>query len=352
MKVLVVDDDLITREMVAAVLRDNGKEVVTAENGRVALEILESEEIRMVVTDWMMPEIGGLELCREIRKRGGGYTYVVMLTSNSGAEQLVEGMSAGADDFVTKPFSPEELIVRLRAGERILALESRDVTIFALARLAEARDPETGAHLERVRLYCRALCRQLRANGEFVDELDAQFEQLVYATSPLHDIGKVAIPDCVLLKPGRLNDAEFDIMKLHTTYGAETLASAAAEHPGARFLEIARDIAWCHHEWYDGSGYPRGLAGEDIPLAGRIVAVADVYDAITSKRVYKAAYDAGVARGILIDESGTHFDPRIVDAFTQIEDEFDAIRSKHLEDVDVETGPAPAASGRPKPTTA
>ena len=347
MKVLVVDDDLITREMVSSVLIEHGYEVATAANGLLALERIEKEDIRMVVTDWMMPEMGGVELCREVRARSHqGYVYMVLLTSNSGQEQLVEGMTAGADDFVGKPFSPQELIVRLRAGERMLALESRDVTIFALARLAEARDPETGEHLERVRLYCRALCRQLREMGEFADELDPQYEQLVYSTSPLHDIGKVAIPDCVLLKPDRLNNAEFEIMKLHTTYGAETLSSALAEHPGARFLEMARDIAWCHHEWFDGTGYPRGLVGDDIPLAGRIVAVADVYDAITSKRVYKAAYDAGIARGIILGESETHFDPRIVEAFSQIEDQFDAIRTAHMENVEVESGPVPAATGR------
>jgi putative two-component system response regulator len=147
----------------------------------------------------------------------------------------------------------------------------------------------------------------------------------------LHDIGKVAIPDCVLLKPGRLSDEEFEIMKQHTSLGAQTLQDALEEHPEAMFLQIARDIAISHHERFDGSGYPNGLTGDDIPLAGRIVAVADVFDALTSKRVYKEAFADHVSRSIVVDGAGAHFDPRIVDVFCGLKDEFDAI-NQHLRD--------------------
>jgi len=203
--------------------------------------------------------------------------------------------------------------------------ETRDVVIFAMARLAESRDPETGAHIERVQSYCQALAEQLAASGQHQSLIDAEFIHLMYRTSPLHDIGKVGIPDDVLLKPGRLSDREFEIMKTHPTIGAETLEAAMARFPNTRFLQMARDIAMTHHERFDGTGYPSGLKGEDIPLCGRIVALADVYDALTSRRVYKAAFTHHVARGIIVRESGKQFDPAIVAAFLAIEDKFEAI---------------------------
>jgi PAS domain S-box-containing protein len=203
--------------------------------------------------------------------------------------------------------------------------ETRDVVIFAMARLAESRDPETGAHIERVQSYCQALAEQLAAAGQHQSLIDPEFIHLMYRTSPLHDIGKVGIPDDVLLKPGRLSDREFEIMKTHPTIGAETLEAAMARFPNTRFLQMARDIAVTHHERFDGTGYPSRLKGEDIPLCGRIVALADVYDALTSRRVYKAAFTHHVARGIIVRESGKQFDPAIVAAFLAIEDKFEAI---------------------------
>src|SRR6185295_753174 len=225
----------------------------------------------------------GLELCRAIRNHDfGGYVYFILLTGRDGSASIVEGLATGADDFITKPFDPEELSARVRVAERILSLNTRDMTIFALAKLAESRDPETGHHLERVQNYSRRLAQHLLQSGRYPDEVDAAFVNLIYDTSPLHDIGKVAIPDCVLLKPGRLSDDEFQIMKTHTTMGAQTLEAAARKYPKARYLRIAREIAESHHEKWDGGGYPKGLIGCDIPLAARIVALADVYDALVS----------------------------------------------------------------------
>jgi putative two-component system response regulator len=235
---------------------------------------------------------------------------------------VVEGLNAGADDYITKPFQPEELQVRLRVGERVLSLESRDLTIFALAKLAESRDPDTGAHLERIREYCRIMAQELVRTGETGEDLDGDFVHMMYLTSPLHDIGKVGIPDRILLKPGPLTDEETEIMRQHTVIGGETLDALVAAHPEARFLLLARDIAWTHHERYDGSGYPRGLAGLDIPLCGRIAALADVYDALTSKRVYKDALSHQVARDVIYEGRGSHFDPRVVDAFLRRDQDF------------------------------
>lgn len=322
MRILIVDDDPISLAMLENALQQHGYEVVCANNGLEALEIVRAGEIRMIISDWMMPEMSGVELCRAVRAEGmSHYVYFVLLTSRSEAH-AVEGLDAGADEYLTKPFEPGELLARVRAARRVLSLETRDVTIFALAKLAESRDPETGAHIERVQNYARTLATELHRRGEHADQVDAEYIRLIYSTSPLHDIGKVAIPDCVLLKPGRLTDREFDIMKTHASAGAMTLENALHRFPEARFLRVARDIAAAHHERWDGSGYPRGLVGEDIPLAGRIVALADVYDALVSRRVYKDAFNPDIARAIILDETGKQFDPAVIEAFKAQEDTF------------------------------
>ena len=327
MKVLIVDDDPVAMEILRASLEANGYEVLSADNGREAMQILLAGSCRMVVSDWEMPEMSGLELCRRIRSRSfGGYIYFILLTSHSGIGNLIQGLNAGADDFIAKPFQPDELRVRIHVGERILSLEARDLVIFSLAKLSESRDPDTGAHLERIREYCRILAEYLAGRPDLQGQVDGDYVETIYLTSPLHDIGKVGIPDRVLLKPGRLREDEFEIMKKHTTIGSETLNAAAKAHPNARFLRMARDIAWTHHERFDGSGYPRGLAGQGIPLCGRIVAVADVYDALTTKRIYKPAFTQEKARSIVLEGRGSHFDPMIVNAFLAHEADFIQVR--------------------------
>ena len=327
MHVLVVDDDDVTATILEHSLTEFGYDVTVARDGREAFNIIRKGEIRMVVSDWCMPEMSGVELCRQVRqRRSGAYVYVILLTSNNRTQDVVEGLNAGADDYITKPFQPEELQVRLRVGERILSLESRDLTIFALAKLAESRDPDTGAHLERIREYSRIMAADLSRIENPPSEIDGDFVQMIYLTSPLHDIGKVGIPDNILLKPGPLDEQEFEVMKQHTVIGGETLDALAQSHPEARFLLLARDIAWSHHERYDGSGYPRGLAGHQIPLCGRIVSVADVYDALTSRRVYKEAYSHETAMSIICDGRGSHFDPEIVDAFVRRQSDFKRLK--------------------------
>jgi PAS domain S-box-containing protein len=222
---------------------------------------------------------------------------------------------------------------RIERDSRRHETELRDVVIYALARLAESRDPETGSHIERVQHYCRALAEQLLTVNAFPDLLDDEFVRLIYSTSPLHDIGKVGIPDHVLLKPGKLTPQEFEIMKTHAQQGAATLDSAIARFPNTRFLHRAREIAVTHHERFDGTGYPNALAGEAIPLCGRIVALADVYDALTSQRVYKAPMSHEMARELIVKESGKQFDPKVVEAFLAIEHSFSTIRRQHSEPV-------------------
>lgn len=327
-RILVVDDDEIGLAIVKNALAHAGHDVVTASNGEEALALLRRDDIRLVITDWEMPVVDGLDLCRAIRRREGGYVYAILLTSHGSSAAIVTGMSAGADDFIVKPFNQAELMARVRAGERVLGLETREMVIFALAKLAESRDSDTGQHLERVQSYSRKLAEALVENPAYANEVDSEFVRLVYQTSPLHDIGKVGIPDCVLLKPGRLSDHEFDIMKSHTLLGAQTLEAALENYPTAKFLQMARDIALAHHERWDGLGYPRRLQGQEIPLAARIVAVADVYDALTSKRVYKGSFTHTVAREIILGDSGTHFDPAVVEAFKAVETDFLEIRQR------------------------
>lgn len=331
MRILIADDDAMALDLLEHTLAKAGHEIVRAGDGRQALDLVRAGNFRLVVSDWQMPNLNGLDLCRAIRRdSGGGYVYVILLTATDAASNI-EALSAGADDILHKPFNPAEITVRIRTAERILSVETRDLAIFAMAKLAESRDPESGKHLERVRHYSRLLAQDLSEQPQFAATVDAGFVRLIYLTSPLHDIGKVAIPDSVLLKPGRLSDREFGIMKLHTTFGARTLQAALEEHPEANFLVMAKQIAETHHERFDGSGYPNGLVAHAIPLSGRIVAVADVYDALTSRRPYKAAFAHEVARSMILDERGSHFDPDVIDAFLRCETQFIETATKFAE---------------------
>ncbi|HEY4329334.1 MAG TPA: response regulator [Phycisphaerae bacterium] len=327
MQVLIVDDDDFALDVLTNTLSRMGFSAVPATDGIQAMEILRRGEIRLVITDWDMPNMNGLELCRAIRKEDlSGYVYVIMLTAREGNRQRMEGLCAGADDFLNKPLDPEELLVCLKTSERILALETRDVALFALAKLAESRDTETGDHIERVQSYTRIIARNLSDDIKAGHGVDDEYIRLLYQTSPLHDLGKVGIPDAILLKPDRLTPDEFAVMKTHTIIGAETLDAALRRFPNARFLQMAREIAATHHERFDGTGYPNGLAGQQIPLCGRIVAVADVYDALCSRRVYKSAMSHEQAMTIILQGQGTHFDPEVVQAFVRAEEQIIAVR--------------------------
>ncbi|MBV8782397.1 MAG: response regulator, partial [Phycisphaerae bacterium] len=329
MKVLIVDDDDFALDVLQMALVRMGYEAVCARDGREALEILRRGEIRLVITDWDMPVMNGVELCRAIRSEDlNGYVYIIMFTAREGAKQRIEGLCSGADDFLTKPLDPDEIMVCLKTGERILALETRDLALFALAKLAESRDTETGAHVERVQAYTRLIARNLSPDVKTVNGVDEEFIRTVFQTSPLHDLGKVGLPDSILLKPGKLTSEERAIMQTHTVVGADTLNAALDRFPSTRFLQVAREIALSHHERYDGMGYPHGLVGEQIPISARIVAVADVYDALTSRRVYKEASTHEQAKAILIHESGSHFDPECIASFLRAEQEILTVRAR------------------------
>jgi putative two-component system response regulator len=322
-KILIADDELVSRKKMDKLIQSLGHETLVAADGNEAWELWDDERTRMVITDWVMPGIDGLGLCRKIRKsEGSQYTYIVMVTSKSNIKDIVAGIETGADDFVSKPFNKEELLVRIRAGERVLGFETRDIVIFSMAKLAESRDPETGNHLERIRYYSKTLAQAIANSNNYSGEIDRLFIDNILRTSPLHDIGKIGIPDYVLLNPGRLDDEEFEIMKQHSRIGFETLNEALMRYPKADYLKMSADIALSHHEKFDGTGYPQGLKGQAIPIAARIVALADVYDALVSKRVYKEAYLHDRARAIILQGKGTHFDPMVIDGFLACENAF------------------------------
>lgn len=346
-KILVVDDDVLCSELLQEALHAMGvDEVETESNAADAYERICNENFRIVISDWQMPGMTGLELCHRIRSRQlGEYVYFILLTSLNRGQHLCQGLEAGADDFLSKPFDPCELQVRLNVANRVVALENRNLIVYSLAKLAESRDAETGAHLERMREYSRELAIQLADSETFTSEINSDFIRAIFLTSPLHDIGKVGIPDSILLKPGKLTGDEFEVMKQHTTIGSQTLEAVCSVCPSADYLRFACDIAASHHEKFDGSGYPKGLRGDAIPLCARIVAVADVYDALTTKRVYKDAFSHEVAKQIIIDGCGTHFDPRIVEAFLAKQAAFQAIK-RRLDGIDT-SGPGPSEAHIP-----
>ena len=323
MKIVIADDDQIALELLQEALTDSSHEVEAAENGITAAHMLEDGEARVLICDWEMPGLSGPELCRHVRGKDlGRYVYVIMLTSRDKKSDLIEGLTAGADDFLTKPFDPAELSIRLKIAERVTSLETRDLVIFSMAKLVESRDEDTGKHLERVREYCRLLAVELMTHPQPGCNVDAEFIRYLYLTSPLHDIGKVGIPDAILLKSERLTEHEYEVMKTHTTIGAKTLEDALSQFPNATFLAVARDIAHAHHEKWDGTGYPRGLEGDAIPLAARVLALADVYDALRSRRPYKLPMTHEQASAVIEQGSGRHFDPRVIRAFQSVQSTF------------------------------
>jgi putative two-component system response regulator len=350
MRILIVDDSDIALSLLQRALQASGHGVDAARNGEEALEWVHKGVHRLIISDWDMPRMDGLELCRIVRATSPNYVYFILLTSFRNPGDIVTGLSAGADDFIAKPFDPDELLLRVHAGERILSLELRDLVVFAMAQLAESRDRETGKHLERVRRYAQLLTRRLMTVPAFADRIDDRFARWIYETSPLHDIGKVGIPDAILLKPGKLSEAEYAVMQTHTTLGAATLDAALTKFPDAEFLRFARDIVACHHECFDGTGYPLGLAGEEIPLCARIVSVADVYDALTSHRVYRQALSHNEAVRIVVERSSSQFDPRIVAAFVDVADDFSRVCRELADCQEAAAGDATLATTEPRQT--
>ncbi len=325
--VLVADDDMGQRLILKANLKGDGYRIMEAENGREALEILSSNpDIRLLLTDLAMPDMDGFELIKIVREREIRYTYIIVLTAADDRESLLRALSLGADDYLTKPVFPDELKLRINGGKRLLRLESQEALIFSMAKLSEYRSEETGYHLERVVHYTRLLARdQVRHHPERA--LNPSLADEIAMVSPLHDLGKVAIPDNILHKPGKLLSDEWEVMKTHTTIGGRFIREIY-EKTGSPYLWLGYEIAMFHHERWDGAGYPSGLAGEQIPVAAQIMSIADVYDALTSKRSYKDPFSHEAARDIILEGENTQFDPRLIEAFLRNENQFKSVRKR------------------------
>jgi putative two-component system response regulator len=348
--VLVVDDELAVRELLNSQLGFLGFSARTTEDPATALEIASSNRPpALVLLDIEMPGSSGLDLLRQIKTIDEDI-QVVMISGLHDFETVRTCLRNGAYDYLAKPFELDDLHATAdRALERRRLIrqnreyqenlermvedqteeirQTRDIALLTLARLAESRDSETGQHLERMAEYSRILAEALR-DGPYRGEVDDEFAEWLSKSSPLHDIGKVGIPDSILRKPGPLTEEEWAIMRTHTTAGGDTLRSVLEQYSGPTFLTMAMEIAYSHHERWDGGGYPQGRSETDIPLPARIVTVADAYDAITSQRPYKKAYSHREAvRRILVDK-GLHFDPVLVDAFILRQDEFEAVQRR------------------------
>ncbi len=330
-KILLVEDDPAQRLILKMALELSGHQVVEAENGAAALSVFErSPDIRLVITDLNMPVMNGFELVEELRKKERRYTYIIVLTTKNRRKSVTEALRAGADDYLNKPISQDELNLRICAGERLLRLESQEELILSMAKLAEYRSQETGYHLERVQHYTRLLALDISENHPEQNLSISQAEEIA-RVSPLHDLGKISVSDSILHKPGRLTAEEFRLMQKHTVSGGSILLELYEKSQDS-YLFVASQVALYHHEKWDGSGYPQGLSRKDIPLSARLVALADVYDAITSNRCYKKSMDHETARAIISDGKGTHFDPMIVDAFFRRENQWLAIRERFKDD--------------------
>jgi len=305
--------------MISRHLRKWEYDVVEAADGVEAFAVFRNESPAIIITDLDMPGMNGFQLIEEIRRQEIARTYIIVLSASDDKPSVVSALALGADDYLVKPYHPEELRVRLSGADRVLRLQNQELLIFAMAQMVDTRSPETGAHLDRVQFFCKRLAEGLSMEGDPL--VTASWKSQLFSLSPLHDIGKIGIPDAILNKPGRLTPEEFTIMKEHVIIGASVFSRIYERTRYAPF-GFAIDIIRYHHEKWDGSGYPEGLAGENIPLCGRIVALADVYDAISSKRVYKPAFPREQCWDIINSGKGSHFDPRLVDIFNRNENYF------------------------------
>jgi len=352
--ILIVDDTPDNIMLLSRLLKDKYNTKV-ATNGTLALQIAQATPgLDLILLDVMMPGLDGYETCRRLKANPATAGIpVIFLTAKNQAEDEALGLALGAVDYITKPVSPAILFARV--ATQLTLLDARrqlqahnenleklvqdrtaqlalmqEAIILAMASLAETRD-STGVqagdgHLRRTQRYVRALAQHLRGHPRFAAELTDANIDLLYRSAPLHDIGKVGIPERILLKQGQLDREEFEVMKLHAVYGRDTIMLVEKHIGGTNgFLMFAREIAHSHQEKWDGSGYPDHLAGEQIPLSARLMAVADVYDALISRRVYKPAFTHRQALDVMRKGRGTHFDPDVLDAFFEIEDQFAAI---------------------------
>jgi putative two-component system response regulator len=346
--ILAVDDTKYNLDLLVDALGEK-YDLSVAMSGAAALQLAEVTPPNLILLDLMMPGMDGFEVLRRLKANATTREIpVILLTALSEIDHKAKGFELGAVDYITKPFQIEEVVARVNTHLKLRQAQddlkqfnsrlqemvakqveeiaqSQHAMIFALAKLSHTRDDDTGLHLERVQHLCKILAKELAENDQFSAEVTPVFIDAIYHASPLHDVGKVGIIDSILLKPGKLSEEEFLVMKTHTTIGAATLEAVQRQYPNNAFIEMGIDIARHHHEKWDGSGYPDRLAGETIPLSARIMALVDVYDALRARRPYKEPFSHDRALTIIREESGRMFDPQIVQAFWPVQEQFDQV---------------------------
>ena len=356
-RLLIVDDEPIIRSLCKYALQADDMGFVEAGDGKQALELVRSKPFDLVLLDIDLPVMKGTEVLAALRAEPAWPNLkIIMFSGRSAPDEMAQLMLAGADDYLVKPFTTLQLQARVKSSLRLKEaqdrasiltsnlltvnselesnltarssdlVQARNALVLALAKLVEYRDSETGHHLRRLQSYCRCLASEAAHSTLFAEQLDANFIDMLECCAPLHDIGKVGLPDHILLKPGKLTPDERVQMQAHTVIGADTLAAVARQHNFALvFLQMATELARSHHERYDGAGYPDKLAGSDIPLGARILAICDVYDAMRSRRVYKPALSHVATCELIVDHSPGHFDPVLLQAFQRCAPRFEQI---------------------------
>lgn len=320
------------------------------QNGKMAIESAFKNPPDLILLDTMMPEVDGYDICKELKEDIRFKEIpIIFINDSAGFFDKKKAFKAGGIDYISKPLDSSEVMARVKVHLTLRVLQNKlnsynkklksivddqvkEITegqlaiISAMTKLAEARDDDTGKHIERTQTFCKLLAEELKNDDEFKSIIDDNFIYNIYHASPLHDIGKISIPDRILLKPDKLTIDEFEVMKKHAAIGRDYLIEVYNKSPKNSFLKMGVEIAGGHHEKFDGTGYPKGLKGANIPLSARIMALADVYDALRSKRVYKNALSHETSVEIISEGKGKHFDPYIVDAFLKLEKDFNNIR--------------------------
>jgi len=357
-KILIVDDERFYINVLVELLKDQ-YQLYIAKSGEQALKRLSDNPPDLILLDIMMPEMDGYQTCVEIKKNPLWTEIpIIFLTGKTDQESEAKAFDYGAVDFINKPIAATTVLARIKTHlsllhshqvleqqnkileqkvrERTHEIElTQDAAIYSLSMLAEARDQETGEHIQRTQQFIKILAKQLQFHPKFSDYLDDKTIEALYKSAPLHDIGKIAVADSILKKPGPLTAEEMIEMHKHTTYGGDAIRNAEKLSGSSSFLKYAREIAYSHQEKWDGSGYPESLKTDQIPISARLMAIADVYDALVNKRVYKSALTHQQAVTYISQQRGKHFDPDMVDAFMQIEAEFEHVTllyNNHLPD--------------------
>jgi len=346
---MVVDDDRGSLRVLSEILKAAGYDVMAFDSGINALKAIFKSPPDLIILDIVMPGIDGLELCRMLKENPEFSDIPVLFISGvDDVDNKLRAFSVGGADYITKPFHLREIQARVKTHLQLRAahlelkqynrelqrmveekvkeiLESQLSTIVAISKLVEYHDIETGQHIERVQMFCKILALSLKDFSPHGLSVDDEFVETIYWAAALHDIGKVGIPDNILLKPNRLTPSEKEIMKSHTIIGARALEEVQRKYPRNKFLNMGIEIARWHHERWDGKGYPDGLSGEEIPLSARIMALADMYDALRAKRPYKPAFGHAETVEAIKAEEGHALDPTIVEAFLKVEESFSQI---------------------------